>query len=175
MSSPHLALSFVLAMLVFQMGCATIMSEKRYPVTIDNTHGPTFFSVHDRKNNVIHQGVTPQQVTLDAKSRPFWPAKYSVVFAGDESTTQRRELKASLDPWAAGNFVIGGGIGLVVDGASGAMFKLPKTVSGEIPAQFAITDTNQGAALAKAAVTPSVPVQSPVMTATAPQSSTLTR
>ncbi|MGV3484691.1 MAG: hypothetical protein ACO1RT_09765 [Planctomycetaceae bacterium] len=145
---PRMLKCFAAAWLVSQVGCATILSEKRYPVIIDNPHGPTFFSVQDRQDKVIHQGVTPQQVTLDAKYRPFWPAKYTVVYAGTESTTQRRELKAGFDPWIAGNLIVGGGVGLVVDGATGAMFKLPKRVEGDIPAQFAVTDHQLGAHLA---------------------------
>jgi len=133
---------------VSQIGCATLVSEKRYPVTIDNTHGPTFFSVQDGKNKVIHQGVTPQQVTLDAKYRPFWPAKYTVVYAGHESTTQRREVKAGFDPWIAGNLVLGGGAGAIVDGATGAMFKLPERIEGDVPARFAVTDQHLGSQLA---------------------------
>ena len=129
-------------------GCATIVSEKRYPVTIQNAAAPTYFSVHNRKNEVIASGVTPQQVTLEAKSMPFWPARYTVAFAGDESTSQRREVKAGFDPWTAGNLVLGGGAGAIVDGFTGAMFKLPKTVEGDVPPQFAVTDPGAGAMLA---------------------------
>lgn len=139
---------FSLVATVHLTGCATVVSEKRYPVTIANSQTPTFFSVHDRKNQVIHQGVTPQQVTLDAKAFPFWPAKYSVVFAGQDSASESHELKAGIDPWVAGNIVLGGGLGAIVDGATGAMFKLPKTITGNVPPQFAVTDPNQGSFLA---------------------------
>ena len=138
-------------------GCATVLSERRYPVTIDNAEGATFFSVHDRKNNVIHQGLTPQQVTLDAKAFPYWPAKYSVAFAGAQSVSTVKELKAGLDPWAAGNIVLGGVPGIIVDGATGAMFKLPKTVTGGIPAQFAVTDTSDGSRLVAMAIKSKMP------------------
>lgn len=144
----NLLCGFTALLLVCQTGCATIVSEKNYPVTINNSPGPTFFSVQDRKNNVIHQGITPQQVTLDAKAFPFWPAKYTVVYAGTESTTQRHEVKAGFDPWVAGNLLIGGGLGAVVDGATGAMFKLPKRVEGNVPAQYAVTDQQLGTLLA---------------------------
>ncbi|QDT08079.1 hypothetical protein K239x_00080 [Planctomycetes bacterium K23_9] len=142
-------------------GCATIVSEKRYPVTVTNTQAPTYFSIQNRKNETIHQGVTPQQVTLDAKAFPFWPAKYSVVFAGNDATTQTVPLKAKIDPWVAGNIVIGGVAGTVIDGATGAMFKLPAEVKGQIPPQFAVTDVNQGFSLAAAAV--KVPAAAPVV------------
>ena len=154
--------SIAAIMLVTSMsGCATVLSERRYPVTIDNAEGPTFFSVHDRKNQVIHQGVTPQQVTLDAKAFPYWPARYSVAFAGVQSTTQVQEVKAKLDPWSAGNLLLGGVPGFAVDGATGAMFKLPKKVSGTVPTQFAVTDTTQGSQLVATAMPPSTPAANP--------------
>ncbi|MDV6033398.1 MAG: hypothetical protein F9B45_25585 [Phycisphaera sp. RhM] len=144
----------LLCTLVASSGCATVLSEKRYAVTIDNPAAPTFFSVHDRKNRVIQQGITPQQVTLDAKAFPFWPAKYSVVYSGREAATEKHEIKAGVDPWIAGNILLGGIAGLAVDGATGSMFKLPKTVKGNVPAQYAVTDLNAGASIAHAAIEP---------------------
>jgi hypothetical protein len=43
-------LLFTLVAAVHLTGCATVVSEKRYPITIANSQSPTFFSVHDRKN-----------------------------------------------------------------------------------------------------------------------------
>ncbi|QDT06144.1 hypothetical protein K227x_45520 [Rubripirellula lacrimiformis] len=134
-------------------GCATVVSERRYPVTIDNPPAPTYFSIYNRKNEVVHQGVTPQQVTLDAKAFPFWPAKYTVVLSGTDSTSQRQELKATLDPWFAGNILIGGGAGAVVDGATGAMFRLPPRVAGNVAPQYAVVEPNMGSMLATSEMT----------------------
>ncbi len=131
-------------------GCATILSDRTYPVTIDNAGGQTYFSVTDRKNQVIHEGVTPNQVVLDAKSYPFWPAKYNITYVGSNDLVQQREVKAGFDPWLIGNIVFGGVPGTVIDGATGAMFKLPKRVTGDIPTQHALTDMSQGAQIAKA-------------------------
>ncbi len=138
----------------FFQGCATIASHREYPVAFENSGGKTYFAVHDQNNQLVHQGVTPEQVTLPAKSAPFRPAKYNVTFAGAGEFTQHRELKAGFDPWTAGNILIGGGLGAVVDGATGAMFKLPKSVAGEVPAQYAITDAAQGARIASLSAEP---------------------
>jgi hypothetical protein len=129
-------------------GCATILSEKNYPVTIDNRGGQTYFSVRDHKNQLIHEGITPQQLRLDAKAYPFVPAKYQVTFVGSDQNVQQRQLKAGVDPWLAGNILVGGVIGLGVDGATGAMYKLPKEVMGDIPAQYALTDIGLGSQIA---------------------------
>ena len=101
---------------------------------------------------MIEQGVTPKQVTLDAKAFPFWPAKYTVVMAGNQLTSQRHEVKASLDPWIAGNLLIGGGAGAIVDGATGAMFRLPERVSGNVSPQYAITDPQVGYPIASSEI-----------------------
>ncbi len=144
----RLLLLAVAGVSLFSTGCATVMSERRYPVVIDNTPGPTYFSVYDRKNNVIQQGVTPQKVTLDAKAFPFWPAKYTVVMAGNESTSQKQELKAGIDPWVAGNILIGGGAGAIIDGATGAMFKLPPRVEGSVASKYTVLDPQLGSMIA---------------------------
>lgn len=170
-----LAASFTLG---FSGGCATIVSERKYEVTIDNPPAPTCFSVYDRKNEVVEQGITPQQVTLDAKAFPFWPAKYSVVMAGTESTSQKLEVQAGFDPWIAGNLVLGGGLGAVVDGATGAMFRLPKRVTGSVSPQYAVTDRSMGYVLASKEVGEDQPApislssNTPVMPASHVQSKT---
>ena len=123
-------------------GCATMVSKKQYPVAIENASGPTYFSVRDQKNKVLHQGVTPSHVTLTAKEKPFKPAKYSVIFAGQGNASQRRDFKAKIDPWFAGNFLFGGVIGMVVDGVTGAMYRLPATVRGSVPRHLTVADVN---------------------------------
>ena len=131
-------------------GCATILSERDYPVAIENSGGNTFFEVRDRKNQFVHQGVTPERVTLRAKSYPFWPAKYNVTFVGSDSKTQTKTLKAGFDPWLIGNIVVGGVPGAVVDGATGAMFRLPDHVNGDVPENHVVANRTQGAELAAA-------------------------
>lgn len=139
----------VACLMSFAPGCATILSERRYAVTIDNPAAQTYFTVHDKKSNLLHAGVTPQQVTLDAKSGIFQRARYKVTFAGEGSSSQSQELVAGVDPWIAGNLLLGGVPGMVVDGVSGAMWKLPNRVEGHVSAQYAVADTVQGEVLAK--------------------------
>ena len=129
-------------------GCATVLSKKQYDVTMDNAGGPTYFSVADRNQNVLHEGVTPQQVSLDAKAFPFWPAKYHVTFAGSQSNSELKTVKAGMDAWMLGNLVLGGVPGFLVDGATGAAFKLPSRVQGSVQQQFAVADSKQGALIA---------------------------
>ena len=127
-------------------GCATVVSGRKHQVTINNPGGPTFFSVVDEKGNVIHSGLTPQQVTLKSSSGPFRPAKYSVVYAGQEGAF-RNKLNTKINWWTAGNIVIGGVPGLVIDAATGAMWKFDPEVQGQVPASLAVADFQQGQAI----------------------------
>ena len=127
-------------------GCATIVSGRQYQVTMDNTGGATYFSVLDNKNRVVHSGVTPQQVTLKSSSAPFQPAKYHVVYASQDGA-QQYDLHARINWWTAGNVVIGGVPGIVVDAASGAMWRLEPQVTGQVPSQKVVSNATQGAAV----------------------------
>ena len=126
-------------------GCATIASDKKYQVNVENPAGPTYFAIYGRKNRLVQQGITPEQVTLEAKSVPFWPASYKVAFVG-ENGAEHKELKAGFDPWLTGNIVFGGAglAGLAVDGLTGAMFKLPGQVFGGIRPGALVSDVTRG-------------------------------
>lgn len=127
-------------------GCATIMSERKYEVTMDNSGGPTYFTVHNHKNRVVHSGLTPKQVTLPAKTKWLLPAKYQVTYAGHGSV-QQEQLKARLDLWTAGNLILGGGLGIFVDAATGAMWKLEDRVMGQVPAHSVVSNESEGGAV----------------------------
>ncbi|MEJ7593101.1 MAG: hypothetical protein WKF77_16265 [Planctomycetaceae bacterium] len=127
-------------------GCATIVSGRRHEVTVDNSGGATCFSILDNQNRVVHSGVTPQQVTLKSSSAPFQPAKYQVVFAGQDGA-QQYDLNANINWWTAGNIVIGGVPGIVIDAASGALWRLQPNVTGQVPSQNVVSNPTQGAAV----------------------------
>lgn len=141
-----LCLTMCLMFICSFSGCATIVSGRRYPVTVDNSGGSTYFSVMDSENRIVHSGVTPQQVTLKSTSGPFKPARYSVYYAGQDGA-RKHDLEASLNWWTAGNIVIGGLPGIAVDAATGAMWRLQPRITGGIPSAMVVADTVQGAAL----------------------------
>jgi len=143
----------VLVTLISSSGCATILSKSQYPVEIVNSTAPTHFCVVDKQNQVVEQGMTPTKVLLPAKTKLCMPASYSVIFAGHAATTQRQEIKAGIDPWIVGNLAIGGVPGLAVDAYTGAMYKLPETVRGDVPEQFAVADRMQGEQIVQVSLT----------------------
>ena len=127
-------------------GCATIVSGRKDQVTINNSGGPTFFSVVDEKGNIVHSGLTPQQVTLKTSTGPFRPAEYTVVYAGQEGAV-RNQIDTKINWWTAGNIVIGGVPGLVIDAATGAIWKFDSEIQGQVPASSAVADLHQGQAI----------------------------
>jgi len=113
-----------LATALLLSNCASIVSKSDYPVTITSPK-PTKVSVKNKAtSNVVHTGTTPTTVTLSASDGYFKPAKYEI-----ESKASTQSLEATMDPWYAGNIIFGGLIGIFIDPATGAMWKLPKDVN----------------------------------------------
>ena len=127
-------------------GCATIISGRKSQVTVKNHAGPTYFNVVDHNGNVVHSGVTPAQVTLKTSVKAFRPAKYDVVYAGQEGV-YRQEVPRDINWWTAGNIVIGGIPGLLVDAGTGAMWQFDSEVHGSVPAHLVVADRGQGEAI----------------------------
>ena len=127
-------------------GCATIISGRKSQVTVKNHAGPTYFNVVDQNGNVVHSGVTPAQVTLKTSVKAFRPAKYDVVYAGQEGV-YRQEVPRDINWWTAGNIVIGGIPGLLVDAGTGAMWQFDSEVHGSVPAHLVVADRGQGEAI----------------------------
>lgn len=141
-----LPLCVLMAAVTFLGGCATILSGRSSPVTVDNSGGPTYFVIKDQKNQVVQSGVTPQQVVLRSSAGPFRPAKYRVEYAGEDGL-DRQTINSRINWWTAGNIVIGGIPGIVVDAGTGAMWRLEDTVVGEVPHTAIVSNREQGHAI----------------------------
>jgi hypothetical protein len=122
----------MLVALVFLLtGCASIVSKSDYPVSLEsNPSGATVIITNLKTGKEIYRGKTPCTVTLKAKAGFFSPARYSITFEKPGYKPQTITIKASLDGWYFGNLLLGGVIGmLIVDPATGAMWKLPEDIS----------------------------------------------
>jgi hypothetical protein len=114
-------------------GCASIVSQSRYPVTIDSDQNETTVIVKNKHGQEVHKGITPAFVTLPAGAGYFSPARYTMHFEKEGYRSTTSQLSASLDGWYFGNLLFGGLIGfLIVDPASGAMWKLDGHVLGRM-------------------------------------------
>ena len=113
-------------MIIMLLGCASIVSKSQYPVTFDSDPSGARLKIVNRAGDTIYEGASPTTLTLEASSGFFRGERYKVVASanGGSSTST---LTPTLDGWyIAGNIVFGGLIGwLIVDPATGAMYKLP--------------------------------------------------
>ncbi len=111
-------------------GCASIVSDSNYPVSIRSTPSEAKFLVENSKGEEIHSGRTPSTVSLAAGDGYFSSADYKVRFLKDGYEEKVTILEADMDGWYIGNLLFGGPIGfLAIDPATGAMWKLPESVS----------------------------------------------
>lgn len=108
-------------------GCASIVSDSTYPVAINSSPSNAYFVVKNKKGIEINSGTTPTTLVLESGAGFFSAASYTIVMKKEGYTEQVVEIKATLDGWYIGNILFGGIIGLlIVDPATGAMWKLPE-------------------------------------------------
>ena len=143
------SVSALLAVIAIQLatGCASIVSKSDWPVTVDSSPSEASFVIETRSGRKIHEGVTPSVVTVRASEGYFNGADYQVRFekAGYESVTV--PFNSRLNGWYVGNLVFGGLIGfLIVDPATGAMWKMPDKLTTTLAQQSAAPAAATGAA-----------------------------
>ena len=113
-----------MAFALLSVGCASIVSKSDYPVTFDSNPSGADISIVDKKGKVIFEGKAPYTATLPASSGYFAASRFDVTANKDGFTESKLSLSAELDGWYLGNLFSWGALGLILDPASGAMFKL---------------------------------------------------
>jgi hypothetical protein len=122
--------AFVILFCAALTSCASIVSHTHYPVRIDSAPDEASFSVVNRKGKEVATGVTPQIVTLKAGNGYFKKGIYTIHFNKPGYKESFHILEAHVNGWYFGNFGFGGVIGfLIVDPATGAMYRLPGEVT----------------------------------------------
>lgn len=123
---------------VTMSGCASIISDSNYPVTINSSPNGANFTVTNEQGFDVHSGKTPSTVTLQAGDGYFSKASYTVKLYKDGYEAKEFTVTPTLDGWYIANILFGGLIGmLVVDPATGAMWKLPQQVNNSLNEQTA--------------------------------------
>lgn len=111
--------------LVVTSGCATIVSQSRYPVTINTDPPAAKVEVRDQYGVVKFAGTSPAIATLEAGNGYFTKAQYTVTATKEGYNSSSMPIPTSLDGWYWGNILIGGLIGaLIVDPITGAMYEI---------------------------------------------------
>jgi hypothetical protein len=126
------------AIIPFVSGCASIISESAYPVSVNSSPVGASFVISNREGNTVATGTTPEVVTLVAGNGYFKKGSYQIVVSKDGYPDKTYAITASLDGWYWGNILLGGLVGLlIVDPATGAMYKLPDRVDISMDEQAA--------------------------------------
>lgn len=102
--------------------CATIIHGTRQDISFSST--PSGAKVYI---NGMDKGSTPVIVNLERKNT------YVVKIQIDGYIPYETNIIKKVDGWIAGNIIFGGLIGLVIDAASGGMYKLsPEQIASEL-------------------------------------------
>ena len=113
-------------------GCASIVSDSKYPVAISSEPDDATFRVINRSGQTIFNGKTPTVVTLKSGDGYFKGADYKVIFEKSGYMPSTLSIASSFDTWYFGNCIFGGTdffIGfLVIDPLTGAMWKLDENL-----------------------------------------------
>lgn len=121
---------------ILMSGCASIISQSTWPVAIKSVPEAASFSITNQKGEKIHSGTTPSTVNLASGAGYFDGEKYTVQFSKPGYQEKVMTLDTGLNGWYWGNFVFGGALGLlIIDPATGAMFRLPESFSADLTAQ----------------------------------------
>lgn len=125
--------SIVLAAILATSGCATIAGDRYNHVNLATTPQGAEYEVRNAADLVVASGVTPNLVKLKSSAGYFKRGSYTVRFRKPGYEDVQVPLAASMRGLYWGNLLVGGPIGmLIVDPASGAMWALPKAVTGEL-------------------------------------------
>ncbi|MGZ5051388.1 MAG: hypothetical protein ACXWF8_10700 [Methylobacter sp.] len=118
-------------------GCASIISQSSWPVAIKSTPETTAFTITNQKGEKIHSGTTPATVNLASGAGFFDGESYTVHFTKAGYQDKTATLNASVNGWYWGNFAFGGILGLlIIDPATGAMFRLPESFNVDLTANI---------------------------------------
>ena len=116
----------LLATMVGLTGCASIVCKSKWPVAFKSDPPGAEVVVSDDSGRELHRGTTPVTFRLHSGAGYFVPEDYVVEMKMNGYQEDRGVLKASMNGWYVANAAFGGLIGLlIVDPATGAMWKLP--------------------------------------------------
>ncbi|EJM09483.1 hypothetical protein PMI22_06085 [Pseudomonas sp. GM21] len=114
-------------------GCASIVGETEYPVAVMSAPEGASFEIRNRSGQIVHTGNAPSTVTLKSGKGYFSGQTYTLLFKKEGYSDKTVTLDSDISGWYWGNFLIGGLIGLlIVDPVTGAMYKLPESISADM-------------------------------------------
>jgi hypothetical protein len=116
-------ITVVLILLVWSPGCASIISGRTSQVKIDSHPRGAHVSVRDHEGSQVAQASTPATVELKRGRTWLRPARYTATISKPGYQPAQVPIRSTLNPWLFGNIILGGPVGLAVDGTTGAGWK----------------------------------------------------
>ena len=101
--------------------CASIASDSKTETAIETE--PAIADCKFYGHHYFLQVATPATVTLPAKAAPI-----TVICEAESHRREVAYLDTEADGWIFGNILLGGGIGVLIDGATGAGQEFPERV-----------------------------------------------
>ena len=118
------------AAVVALSGCATIVSDSKYPTTFNSSPSGAEVTIKNQDGLSVARETTPFTTTLQASDGYFKKMRYTATFHKRCYQDQTVPLKTSVDGWYWANLAFGGVIGfLIVDPATGSMYKIDPNYS----------------------------------------------
>jgi hypothetical protein len=109
-------------------GCATIVSKSNWPFSVDTNPSGAKVIITNKRGVEIFNGRTPAAMRLKSGAGFFSKESYTVMLSMNGYETKKVNVECKINGWYFGNILIGGLIGLlIVDPATGAMFRLDST------------------------------------------------
>lgn len=137
------SISLIIVIAIIISGCASIFSKSTYPISI-NSNPASSVSVTDSNGNEVFKGNTPATVDLKSGNGFFKRASYQVKFIKPGYDEKVVPINFKVDGWYWGNILLGGVIGmLIVDPATGAMYKLENSFINETLTQTVAANTHK--------------------------------
>jgi len=121
--------AFVVLLLIFPLGCATIISGTTQNVTVDtmNAKGARCQgtqSLAEDEDPIIHVWLsTPNSIVVKKHSSAI-----NIVCKKKGFKDLKKKIDSKTSLGTIGNILLGGGIGILIDSATGANYEYPKTL-----------------------------------------------
>lgn len=119
----------VLPVLCHLYGCASIFSNSAVPVFIDSQPPKAAFVIKNFNGVEIARGETPATIILETGAGYFKGAAYTVQFTKPGYEPFSYGLYSRINEWYFTNINV---VGLAIDPATGAMWKLPQELTAKL-------------------------------------------
>jgi hypothetical protein len=115
----------LVVVLLLSGSCASIVSKSKWPIAVGSTPPGATIQVTNKKGSEVYTGTTPAAFRLKSGAGFFSKESYRVKLSMPGFNEEIIPVECKLNSWYAGNLLLGGVIGgLIVDPATGAMYKL---------------------------------------------------